>query len=148
MRIVKPLTDAERVRFIAAARHMVGTKFGHRGRSVRKVDCIGLVAMALSMVGRAINDRNHYGRNPVRDGLLDVCREHFGDPVPDMNAGDVVAMSWREEAGKPLVNHVGIIFDYPLGDFAMVHAFKEKESVIAHRIDETWAARIDAVFRP
>lgn len=148
MRIVAPLTDAERVRFIAAARSMRDTKFRHRGRSIRGVDCIGLIALGLAAVGRTIDDRKRYGRHPERDGLLGVCETHLGDPVDDMRAGDVVAMSWREEEGTPLTNHVGILFDYPTGGLAIVHALKAKERVVEHRLSDEWVALIDAVYRP
>jgi cell wall-associated NlpC family hydrolase len=148
MRLVEPLTDAERVLFIAAARAMRDTKFRHRGRSTRGVDCVGLVAMALAAVGRTVEDRKQYSRNPERDGLLLVCSDHFGDPVDDMRAGDVVAMSWQEEDGSPLTNHVGILFDYPTGGLAIVHALKRKERVVEHRLSDEWVALIDAVYRP
>ena len=150
MRIVEPLTDAERVRFIAAARQMVGTKFRHRGRTARGLDCIGLVAWGLAAVDRTVIDRDHYGRNPdpERDELMQVCIDHFGAPVGDMSAGDVVAMSWRQEHGVPRTNHLAIVFDYPYGGFAVVHALKENESVRAHRLSDDWLGRIDAVFRP
>lgn len=147
MSIVAPLTDAERVRFIACARSKVDSPFRHRARGPAKFDCIGLVAYALASVGRTVEDRKHYGRHPEKDGLLAVCEDHFGPPVSDMQAGDVVAMSWREDADGPLTNHVGIIFDYPQGGFAIVHALASARRVVAHRLSDEWIARIDAIYR-
>ena len=144
---IEPLTDAERVRFITTARSMVGTPFRHRGRTKRGVDCVGLVALAMAAVGRTVADRKSYGRNPVKDGLLDVCETHLGPPVQDMQAGDVVAMSWRADADGPLTNHVGIVFDYPTGGFAIVHALKQKERVVEHRLSDEWLGRVDAIYR-
>lgn len=148
MRIVEHLTDAERVRFIAAARKMVGTKFRHRGRTERGLDCVGLIGLSLDAVGRRFVDRPHYGRNPENDGLMDVCREHFGEPVEDMRSGDVVLFAWWDQITNRTPNHVGIIFDYPTGGPAMVHALKQNERVIDHRMDDFSLQRVVAVFRP
>lgn len=147
MSIVAPLTDAERVRFIACARSVVGAKFRHRGRGPNFFDCVGHVKFALAAVGRFVLDRKHYGRHPEKDGLPVVCEEHFGPPVQSMQAADVVSMSWRQDADGPLTNHVGIIFDYPLGGFAIVHALASAGRVVEHRLSDEWIARIDAIYR-
>ena len=144
MRIVEPLTDAERAGFIAAARDLVGVPFRHRGRSLRGVDCVGAVALALASVGRSVQDRPHYGRNPANDGLREVCRAHFGDPVAELRAGDVALMAW----GNREPNHVGVLFDHPNGGLAMVHALAQNQRVIAHRLEAVHFARILEGYRP
>lgn len=141
---IAPLTDAERVRFIACARSMVGWRFRHRGRSVRGVDCIGLVVLALSCVGRYVDDRDDYGRNPANDGLREALEAHFGPPVADMRAGDVALFEW----GKDEPNHVGVLFDHPNGGLAIVHALAQAKRLIEHGLDDKSEARIAAVFRP
>jgi cell wall-associated NlpC family hydrolase len=144
---ITPLTLAERGRFIASARNMVGTPFGHRGRSARKVDCVGLVALALASVGRYVADRRSYGRNPENDGLREVCEAHFGPPVADMRAGDVALFAWDAGCNRT-PNHVGILFDHPNGGLAVVHALKQNERVIEHGLDDATRALIVAVYRP
>ena len=136
------LTEQERALFIAQARSMVGRRFGHRQRGER-VDCIGLVVLALRAVGWHAHDRDDYGRNPVRDGLREACVDHFGQPVRDMRAGDVALFAW----GNPQPNHVGILFDHPAGGLAVVHALAQRRRVIEHRLDEATAGRIIEVFR-
>ena len=150
MRIIPPLTDAERAGFIAAARDLVGVPFRHRGRSLRGVDCVGAVALALASVGRSVQDRPHYGRNPVNDGLREVCRAHFGDPIPvaDMRAGDIPLMAWHADVRNREPNHVGILFDHPNGGLAMVHALAQNQRVIAHRLEAVHFARILEAYRP
>jgi len=142
---ITPLTLAERGRFVASARNMVGTPFGHRGRSARKVDCVGLVALALASVGRTVADRRSYGRNPVQDGLREVCEAHFGLPITDApQAGDVALFAW----GNTAPNHVGILFDHPNGGLAVVHALAQNRRVIEHGLDAKTRQQIVAVYRP
>lgn len=148
MRLIPPLTDAERVGFIASTRSMVGTRFKHRGRSPQGVDCVGLVALGLASVGREVQDRADYSRNPVNDGLREVCRAHFGDPVDELQAGDVVLMAWYDDLRNPEPNHVAIAFDHPNGGLALVHALRQNQRVIAHGLTDFHAERIVEVYRP
>lgn len=148
MRIVAPLTDAERAGFIAAARDLVGVPFRHRGRSLRGVDCVGVVALALSSQGRVVADRAHYGRNPANDGLREVCREHFGDPIAELRAGDVALIAHHADPRCREPNHVGVLFDHPNGGLAMVHALAQNKRVIAHRLEATHYAQILEGYRP
>ena len=145
-RLVAPLSAVERTGFLAAVRAKVGTPFGHRGRG-RKLDCVGLVAVGLQAVGREIEDRDHYGRDPVRDGLRDVLVAHFGEPVSDMQPGDVVLMRWHED-GVPLFNHVAIVADYYLGGLSLIHALAQDKRVIETRLADPWPRRIVEVYRP
>jgi cell wall-associated NlpC family hydrolase len=148
MKLIRPLTDAERVGFVASARKLAGVPFRHRGRSLRGVDCVGLVALALASVGRTVEDRRSYGRNPERDGLREVCESHFGTPVADMQAGDVPLFAWWDDTRNRTPNHVGILFDHPNGGLALVHALAQNKRVIAHRLDDFALARIVAVYHP
>jgi cell wall-associated NlpC family hydrolase len=147
-RLVTPLSAAERTGFLECARSKLGTPFRHRGRSERGLDCVGLVGVCLQSVGREIADRPHYGRDPVADGLRDVLVAHFGDPVTDWQAGDVVLMRWHQDNGTDLFNHVAILADYYLGGFALIHALKEANRVIETRLAGPWPRRIVEAWRP
>lgn len=148
MRLVEPLSDAERVEFIAAARTMLRVPFRHTGRTERGVDCVGLVAVALAAVGRTVADRRDYGRSPVRDGLREVLVEHFGEPVTEMEPGDVALMRWHMDGEVHLFNHVGIVTDYPLGGLALLHALHSNREVVEHRLAGPWPRRIVEAWRP
>jgi cell wall-associated NlpC family hydrolase len=147
VRIIPRLTDAERAGFIAAARDLVGVPFRHRGRSLRGVDCVGAVALALASQGRVVQDRAHYGRNPANDGLREVCRAHFGKPIKTLRAGDVALMAWHDDTRNREPNHVGVLFDHPNGGLAMVHALSQNKRVIAHRLGAVHFARILEGYR-
>lgn len=154
-RLVPPLTAVERVEFIAEARTYLRVPFRHTGRTRRGVDCVGLVAVALAAVGREVADRRDYGRDPVRDGLREVVRAHFGDPVWQkgdpldvLQPGDVPLMRWHEPNGVQLCCHVGILTPYPLGGLAMIHALSQNRQVVEHRLADPWPRRIVEVYRP
>lgn len=147
MRLVEPLTPEERVQFVAAARVLLRTPFRHTGRTERGVDCVGLVVVALRAVGREVDDRRDYGRNPVRDGLREVLVAHFGEPVADMQPGDVALMRWHQDGETHLFNHVGIVTDYPLGGLALLHALHSNRAVVEHRLAGPWPRRIIEAYR-
>lgn len=155
MRLVEPLSDTERARFITAARSLLRTPFRHTGRTPRGVDCVGLVVVALQAVGREVSDRRDYGRNPVRDGLRDVLVAHFGEPVwrqgeplEALQPGDVALMRWHQDGAVHLFNHVGIVTDYPLGGPALLHALHSNREVVEHRLAGPWPRRVVEAFRP
>src|SRR5690606_32858219 len=155
MRLVEPLSDTERARFITAARSLLRTPFRHTGRTPRGVDCVGLVVVALQAVGREVSDRRDYGRNPVRDGLRDVLVAHFGEPVwrqgeavDTTQPGDIALMRWHEPNGVRLFCHVGILTSYPLGGHALLHALHAHQRVVEHRLADPWARPIVQAYRP
>jgi cell wall-associated NlpC family hydrolase len=150
MRLIAPLTAGEVPVVIAAARSLLTAHdgkrvpFRHRGRSVRGIDCIGLVAYAFAAAGREIRDRKDYGRDPVRDGLRGELVAHLGDPIPkaEMRPGDVLLMRWHQDG-----NHVALVTDYPLGGLAIIHALAQAGTVVEHRYAEPWVRRTAEVFR-
>ena len=143
-----PLTEAERMAWIAAARAMLGLRWRHQGRDPQRgVDCAGLLVCAMRAIGRPVADVSAYGREPYRNTLERIMREGFGDPVPldGMRVGDAVMLNFRN--GDP--SHVGILADYPYGGLSLIHAYaRGVRKVIEHRLDEEWAGYIFEVYRP
>lgn len=132
--------------FIATARGFVGCRWRHRGRSAFGVDCIGLVVLGLRAAGIEMRDRLDYGREPWNDGLGREMREHFGDPVVELQPGDVVTM---RGIGQPEPGHVGVVAEHS-GYLTLIHSYNADSNtrVVEHRIDEHWLGRIAEIYRP
>jgi cell wall-associated NlpC family hydrolase len=141
-RLSAPLSAAERTAFIARARELLGAPYRHRGRSERGVDCIGLVVYALAPL-RDLHDRRVYSPAPDGVQLRDALTAHFGDPVSDLQPGDVVLMRWHQHP-----NHVALVTDYPTGGLALLHSYAQAKHVVEHRLAEPWPRRIVAGWRP
>jgi hypothetical protein len=99
----------------------------------------------VAAIGRSCFDAKAYSREPQRQGLREALARNLGDPMPkaDMRAGDIALLAFK---GQP--SHVGIVTDYPLGGFALLHTFAQMKKVVEHRMDETWMGYIVEVFRP
>lgn len=144
-RAVPPLTEAERLAFVTAARAMLGVRWKHQGRTKHGVDCGGLVVCALRAIGRAPHDIIGYGRLPYRHALEDVVQANFGHPLPagtEPQAGDV--MIFRDGNAAP--NHVGIAGAGPHG-VTVIHAYAPNREVVEMTIDADWRNKIVGVYR-
>lgn len=128
---------------IAEARTFIGCKWRHRGRNAYGIDCIGLVVKAMAAGGLLMRDRLDYSRTPHLDGLEREMIEHFGEPVEDLLAGDVVLMAWD---GDTEPSHVGLIGSDAMG-LTLIHSYGQI-SVTEHGLDESWRGRITAIYRP
>lgn len=131
---------------IAEARSYVGCRWRHRGRSRYGIDCIGLLVKALAAGGISMRDRLDYGREPWNDGLDKEMVAHFGEPVADLQPGDVVTM---RGIGQPEPGHVGLIAEH--GDrLTIIHSYNARanERVTEHGIDAEWMNRIAKIYRP
>lgn len=143
-RIVEPLSEAECVAFVAAARARIGTPFRHRGRSEHRLDCLGLLVVALAAVGRQCDDRRKYGRAPEQDRLREALAAHFGPAITDEpRPGDVAVMRWVD---RP--QHVAIFGDYLHGGLSVIHSDGSFGAVTEHIFAEPWCSRVREIFRP
>lgn len=142
-----PLSDKERLAFIAEARSYVSpsVRFRHQGRSRRGVDCAGLLLVSMAAIGRPIQDLASYGREPLNGGLRTMLVANLGEPVPktSMRVGDVVMMRFL---GAP--THVGLIANHPHGGLSLIHSFAQVKKVVEHGIDAEWMDHIVEVWRP
>lgn len=158
MRIVDPLTEAEREAFVAACRAFLTSNDGkpaiyrHRGRTAARVDCIGVPLLGLVAVGRTVHDRRTYSPRPDGHTLREVLQAHLGDPLPkaEMRVGDIPLLYWHVSEGVPLYTHVGVVtpLPYPGPGFCLLHAWADEGRVVEHRIDERWMGRVTEVYRP
>lgn len=146
MRAIGPLfTAQELAAFVASARSCLGVPFRHQGRSRRGLDCAGLFAFAVSDIGKPYYNVEAYSREPNNNGLRLAVVANLGPAIPrdQMRHGDIALMTF---ANEPC--HVGIITDYPLGGFALLHTFAQVKKVVEHRMDQEWLDRIVEVYRP
>ena len=140
------------------SRKWVGTRFHHQGR-VRKTtystggcDCLGLlvgVAGALKLRSRqegvllASLDELHYGRIPDGKRLRQMLESHLLLlENEEAQPGDIALFRLDRNT-----QHVGILSDYSVGGLGVIHAYAPMQSVVEHRLDETWKEKIAGVFR-
>lgn len=144
-RLVAPLDNAERGAFVAAARSHIGTAFWHLGRGPRRLDCVGLVIVALAEAGRTGVSPRAYGRDPEQDRLREHLIAHFGTSLPLTQAqpGDIALMAWG-----PQPQHVAIVADYLHGGLSLIHADAQVGKVVEHGLAAPWPDRIVEVYRP
>jgi hypothetical protein len=140
-----PFTPDELAAFVSAARSCMDVPFRHQGRSKRGLDCAGLFAYAVDAIGKPYYNVAAYSREPHNNGLRLAVVENLGPAIPraQMRHGDIALMTF---VGEPC--HVGIITDYPLGGFALLHTFAQVKKVVEHRMDAEWLGRIVEVYRP
>lgn len=136
------------------ARTYLGVPFRHRGRTVRGLDCAGLVWRAYADLGCVLPDVERYGREPHRDGLMDAMRAAFGAPVWEgrslidravLRVGDVVVLRFEVHP-----HHIAIVTDDRHHGLGLIHAYSPPGGggrVLEHGLDARWQSLIVAVFR-
>lgn len=135
---------------VAYLRQFVGVKFRHQGRDPKSgLDCIGLGRLYAGALGQPLMDRSGYSRDP--DGTLypSICYI-MGPPLHTGTgsgrsavSGDVVMMEFAPNVPR----HVAMVSDVG-GVRHVIHADAKRRRVVEHRLDESWEAKIVAVWRP
>lgn len=132
---------------VVHARALIGTRWSHRGRSNRRIDCVGLVVVSLQRAGVTVQDRLLYGRDPNQDRLREALVAEFGPAIPKYQArvGDIALLR-----GFVYPLHVGILGDYPLGGLSLIHANNRPTvmKVCEERLAGDTFARLLEVYRP
>lgn len=145
MATLKGAPDAHAA-IVAAARSFLGVKFKHRGRDPRTgLDCAGMVVCSFRKAGMDPFDKLVYGREPFKDGLVEVVESNLGKPLPPnttMQPGDVCVFRFSREP-----HHLGILGDYLHGGLSVIHAYGGVEKVVEHRLDDVWTSRICSTYR-
>ena len=134
--------------FVDAARKYLDVPFMHQGRSLRGLDCLGLVVVAARDLGISVVDNLAYSKKPdfeeMRAGLL-----HHMAPVPsdDADKGDVIWLRWDRD-GYPV--HLAIISKIDDDGWPLViHALGGKgiNKVCEQRMPVDWVMRIHKFLR-
>lgn len=152
-RLVPNLSPEQKRLLVASARYLLkanpkrpgkAVQFRHQGRTLKGLDCIGLLTWAFSQTGFDLNDRTDYGKLPAHRKLYESLKEHFGDPVSgDLQVGDIVTMDWGSEEC-----HVALVTDHPDYGLGLIHSYASAGHVIEHGLTEHERKLITSVFRP
>lgn len=128
---------------ITAARALIGTPFVHQGRTLRGLDCVGLLLYIAAGFGVACSDVAGYPRRPGGGLLEQTFDDHVSggqllriDPA-DKQAGDFLMMRFL---GQP--QHVAIYTGKNI-----IHSYEAVGKVCEHVLNRSWAARIVRVYR-
>lgn len=131
-----------------AARKFLDVPFRHHGRSAKALDCVGHVRQSLITCGRPVTrDVRYYSGEAYKGRLMAEAKAELGEPIAEgpnaqVMEDDVVMLHFN---GEP--HHMGIIGRMPYGSLSLIHADSILGKVVEHRFDETWQARIVAVWR-
>jgi len=127
---------------VAEARGWISTPWSHLHRTKGiGTDCAGLVIGVARDLGLAQPVIAPYARQPSQNSLLRHCAAHMQRASSGPALGRVAVMRFGDEP-----QHLGIFGDYPLGGLSLIHGYAQSRKVVEHRFDETWAARVVAVF--
>ena len=136
---------------IAHARTFLGTRWRHRGRNRKGLDCVGLLILSVNAAGLGVADADHYGRDPWEDRLREELRQRFGAPIwvrgedsdVDWEPGDVAVITWN--AKDP--SHVGLIGDHLFGGLSLIHC-ENINGCVEHSLSGHFTDIVMEVYRP
>jgi len=128
---------------ITTARAAIGVPFRHQGRTLRGLDCVGLLVFVCDRMGVAVADRDGYPERPSNGLLEGAFSEHVASgvlqriEVTKMQPGDFLMMRFGREP-----QHLAIL----AGD-TIIHSYMTVKQVCEHRFDARWRSRVVAVYR-
>lgn len=137
--------SAHAARFATAARSMLGVRWRHRGRTLRGLDCIGLLWVAARASGLYVEDEFGYGREPWNDRLRAGLQRRFGRALPKAQAreGDIALIAYA--GSEPM--HVGVVASHPDGGLSLIHSHR-MHGVIEQGLRDQVAASVVEIYRP
>lgn len=128
---------------ITTARTAIGVPFRHQGRSLRGLDCVGLLVFVCDRLGVSVADREGYPERPSNGLLEGAFSEHVASgvlqriEVTKMQPGDFLMMRFVREP-----QHLAI-----LAGETIIHSYMTVKQVCEHRLDSKWRSRVIAVYR-
>lgn len=148
-----PVSRADVVR---RARHYLGTRYKHQGRSESVIDCIGIAICVAEELGLRDKEGNlfhrgmyaSYPRIPLGEELQEACKKHLvvksletPANLDGLSFGDILTMRV-----PTVITHLAIVSDVN-GQKGIIHSYNGvRRKVIEHRIDVRWMRRIAGVF--
>lgn len=125
---------------LTAACSALNTPFRHQGRTLRGLDCAGLIVWCAECAGLDYVDQGDYPRQPS-NGRLEAALEMqpclVRIPVATAAAGDVLLIKFNGDP-QHLALHAGK---------TMIHAWEKTGKVCEHDLDEWRSGKIVAAYR-
>lgn len=132
------------MRISEAAMKYVGVPFLHRGRTIRGIDCVGLLILSATDIGyTGYTQDAPYGREPRNKVLDGHLLRHCGPPVDRQPRVDDIVSLKHSRGGHAA--HVGIITEHPQG-LGIIHAYGEIGKVTYQRLNTAMRNRIVEVY--
>lgn len=136
-------TISTRDEYLTECRKYLNTRWQHQGRSLKGIDCAGLLVVPALTLGilQPTDDVTNYGRTPHDETLTVLLHKHCCrlDDWHTAQPADILAIKY---AG-PQPQHLMVVtksYDVRWG-FHVIHAYGNSEmggSVVEHRLDEGW----------
>jgi cell wall-associated NlpC family hydrolase len=127
---------------VAGARAYLGVPWRHQGRSLRGLDCAGLVVLVARDLGLADYDATGYGRRAQGFGFVEHFRGNMDAvAVPDGRPGDVLVF-----ADQAYPCHCGFLTSRH-GVPHLLHAHATRRQVIEEPYAGEWPLKVKFAFR-
>lgn len=127
---------------VTAARAFVGVRYRHQGRSREGLDCIGLPVAVRATLSLEAIDASGYARRSTEREMLDFCREHLLEVMPDeLQPGDILVQI------TGTIRHMAIVADYPGGGLSVIHAWLPARKIVENRLDDEFMKTVRGCFR-
>ena len=131
---------------VSTARSFIDTPFRHAGRQPGiALDCVGVPICVCRQLGTVAPDFEvePYTMSANEKKFLELCDSYMQrKPVGSMAIGNVAAIRVRGVA-----SHLGIVGDYHLGGFSLIHASNMLEPVRIRRVIEQRLALESRYFK-
>lgn len=125
----------ERTAIMECARGYLGVPWLHQGRTLRGLDCAGLIIRVAHDLKLSDFDINGYGMEPqggVMRNLLSMHTQHTRQAC----LGDILLLRFTR-----LPQHLAIVTDY-----GMIHTYRQVGRVVEHAYDRVWRSRLVDAF--
>ena len=133
-----------RKQVINEARKWLGVPYRHQGRSVRGLDCGGLLIVVSQEIGFAYKERfTRYSRNAETFNLRQEMNRVL-EPIDkeSIQPGDFLLFRFQG-----LAHHVAITTDYPGDKIGMIHTHAGVGKVAEHRFANAWKSHLMQAFK-
>lgn len=126
---------------VIEARKWINVPWKHQGRSIKGIDCIGLVAIVAKTLGISERDSTNYVRHPDGFSLVKAFDEEMDSiSLNDIQEGDVVIFS-----DNVYPCHVGIISNLH-NSLYLIHAHAMRRKVLEEAYAYEWPKKARKAF--